>query len=151
MKNDNGNIPKTEKELEEWMKANCANFNSYSINGNAIYEGFGIEIIGGTFIWYYTERGQKDTIKTFTSEQDIIEHAYIQIQSDKWAWTHCIGFTSDKAKSEELCSILTEMDIEHFQDEIPYYGINHPVYRVFVLGCDIKKTMHLKERFQTET
>lgn len=46
MKNDNGNIPKTEKELEEWMKANCANFNSYSINGNAIYEGFGIEIIG---------------------------------------------------------------------------------------------------------
>ena len=115
MKNDNGNIPKTEKELEEWMKANCANFNSYSINGNAIYEGFGIEIIGGTFIWYYTERGQKDTIKTFTSEQDIIEHAYIQIQSDKWAWTHCIGFTSDKAKSEELCSILTEMDIEHFQ------------------------------------
>ena len=60
MKNDNGNIPKTEKELEEWMKANCANFNSYSINGNAIYEGFGIEIIGGTFIWYYTERGQKD-------------------------------------------------------------------------------------------
>lgn len=60
------------------------------------------------------------------------------------------GFTSDKAKSEELCSILTEMDIEHFQDEIPYYGINHPVYRVFVLGCDIKKTMHLKERFQTE-
>ena len=42
MKNDNGNIPKTEKELEEWMKANCANFNSYSINGNVIYEGFGI-------------------------------------------------------------------------------------------------------------
>lgn len=82
MKNDNGNIPKTEKELEEWMKANCANFNSYSINGNVIYEGFGIEIIGETFIWYYTERGQKDTIKTFTSEQDIIEHAYIQIQAE---------------------------------------------------------------------
>ena len=36
MKNDDGNIPKTEKELEEWMKANCANFDSYSINGNAI-------------------------------------------------------------------------------------------------------------------
>lgn len=79
----------------------------------------------------------------------MLTSAYIQIQSDQGLGLHCIGFTSDKAKSEELCSILTEMDIEHFQDEIPYYGINHRLQGV-VLGCDIKKTMHLKERFQTE-
>ena len=27
-------IPETEIELENWMKENCYNFNSYSINGN---------------------------------------------------------------------------------------------------------------------
>ena len=36
-------IPETEIELENWMKENCYNFNSYSINGNFIWEGFGID------------------------------------------------------------------------------------------------------------
>lgn len=133
-------IPKTEKELGNWMKKNCCNFNSYSINGNSIYEGFGIEIIGGLYIWYYTEKGSKSKLKSFQTEPEMIEYAYAQIKSDKWAWTHCIGFTKDRSKSEELCNKLTDMGIEHFKDEIPNYEKDCSTYRVFVLGCDIKKT-----------
>lgn len=147
---DSNVIPSTEKELENWMKENCANFNSYSINCNSIYEGFGIEIVGGNYIWYYTERGNKKTIKTFQTEAKIVEYAYQQIKSDTWAWTHCIGFTSNKTKSEELSNILTSMGINYFKDEIPYYGKDHPVYRIFILGCDIKKTNFLKEKYCTE-
>jgi len=51
------NIPKTQKELEDWMKKNYCNFKNYSINGNPISEGFGISIDEGLFVWYYTERG----------------------------------------------------------------------------------------------
>jgi len=79
-----------------------------------------------------------------------MEFAYQQIKSDKWAWAHCIGFTSDKFKSDELCNILSDMGINYLNDEIPYYGTPSPVYRVFVFGCDIEKTRFLKEKFCTE-
>ena len=119
--------PKTEIELEKWMKENCFNFNSYSINGNAIYEGYGVDKFGGLFIWYYTERGQKNNLKYFQTEQEIIEHAYNQINLDKWAKTHCIGFTTDESESLELEDKLYEMQIEFIKDEIPYYGLQRPV------------------------
>ena len=40
---------KTVTELEKWLKENCYPMNSYSINGNAIYEGYGLENNGGLF------------------------------------------------------------------------------------------------------
>ncbi|MRX47820.1 hypothetical protein [Pedobacter puniceum] len=143
-------IPKTEIELENWMKENCFNFNSYSINGSSIYEGFGIDKSGGLYIWYYTERGQKDNLKYFKSEIEIVEYAFNQIKSDKWAKTHCIGFSTDINKINDLKNILETMETVYFEDKIPYYEIDRPVYRVFVLGCDIKKTEYLKEKYWTE-
>jgi len=143
-------LPKTEIELQNWMKENCFNFNSYSINGNSIYEGFGIDKSGGLYIWYYTERGQKDNLKCFSSESEIVEYAFNKIKSDKWAKTHCIGFSADYNRINELKSELKNMKTEFFEDKIPYYGIDRPVYRLFVLGCDIKKTEHLKKKYWTE-
>jgi len=107
-------IPKTVTELENWMKAHCYNFESYSITGNSIYEGFGIDKSGTIFIWYYT------------------------------------GFCSDLSKTVLLKKELDTMNIKYLYDEIPYYGNRKPIYRVFVLGCDIKKTIHLKEKYCTE-
>lgn len=147
---DNNYLPKTEKELDAWMKKNCFNFDSYSINGNAIFEGFGIDRSGGLFIWYYTEKGQMSNIKYFQSESEIVKYAFDQIRSDKWAKTYCVGFTMSKNEKEELGSMLEEMSVEYFQDEIPYNGPEQPVYRTFVLGCDINKTKHLKEKYYKE-
>ena len=147
---DNNYLPKTEIELENWMSENCFNFNSYSINGNSIYEGFGIDKSSGLYIWYYTERGQKDNLKYFKTENEIIEYAFNQIKSDKWAKTHCIGFSTDINKITDLKTELQKMNIEFFEDKIPYYGIDRPAYRVFILGCDIKKTEYLKEKYWTE-
>ncbi|MBX3256149.1 MAG: hypothetical protein KF862_18575 [Chitinophagaceae bacterium] len=147
---DSDYLPKTEIELENWMKENCFNFNSYSINGNSIYEGFGIDKSGGLFIWYYTERGQKDSLKYFKSESEIVEYAFNQIKSDKWAKTHCVGFSADLNKITELKCELEKTNTAFFEDKIPYYGIDRPVYRVFVSGCDIKRTEYLKEKYWTE-
>jgi hypothetical protein len=152
MKNiiDDSQIPTTEHDLEAWMKENCFNFNSYSINGNSIYEGFGIDRTSGVFIWYYTERGHKDNIKYFQTEKEIIECAYNQIKSDIWAKAHCIGFTTDKIEARELTEKLKSLSIEFMQDDIPYHGPQRPVYRVFVFGCDYKKVIDLKDKYYKE-
>ncbi|HEX8532077.1 MAG TPA: hypothetical protein VF646_18710, partial [Cytophagales bacterium] len=89
-------MPRTESELAEWMKANCYNFDNYSIGGNMIHEGHGMDRTGEMFTWYYTERGRKNAIKTFPTEAEIVAYAYGQIQSDAWANAHCIGFSTDQ-------------------------------------------------------
>lgn len=65
-------------------KDNAYHFNGYSINGNAIDEGFGIDKSDGLFIWYYTERGQKDNQKYFRTENEAVAFAFNQIKADKW-------------------------------------------------------------------
>jgi hypothetical protein len=150
MKKTITNIPKTVLQLENWMKEYCFNFSNYSINGNVIYEGFGIDKSGGLFIWYYTERGEKRELNYFQSEEKMVEYAYEQIKSDKWANVHCIGLNIDKNESEELAKRLLELKIDFFQDEIPYYGPHKPAYRTFVRGCDTLKVSHLKEKYYKE-
>ncbi|OIQ15418.1 MAG: hypothetical protein BM557_11275 [Flavobacterium sp. MedPE-SWcel] len=141
---------KTIRELEQWMKENCFNFDSYSINGNFIYEGFGIDNSGGLFIWYYTERGERDNLKYFVTESEATIYAYNQIKADKWAKAHCIGFTQNKMKSIELGNKLNEMNIAFFQDEIPYNGKHLFSYRTFVFGCDVRKVIGLKQEYPSE-
>ncbi|SIT05350.1 hypothetical protein SAMN05421766_10828 [Zobellia uliginosa] len=140
-------IPQTEIELETWMKRHCYNFNSYSINGNAIYEGFGIDKTKGEYIWYYTESGIKENIKIFNTEKELIAYTFDQIQSDKWAKTHCIGMTTSKEEKMELSEELRKREIKFIQDEIPYFGPKRPAYRTFVLGCDKLKTKDLKRKY----
>ena len=143
--------PDTITKLEDWMKANCFNFDNYSINGNSIFEGHGIDKIGGRFIWYYTERGEKRNLEHFQTEKEIVEFAYNAVNSDKWAKTHCIGFTTDMNETRELADRRKELIIDFIEDKIPYYGLERPVYRTFVLGCDINKVIHLRDKYYKET
>ena len=133
--------PETEAELANLMKENCYNTYSYSINGNFIYRGCGIEKVGDLFIWYYTERGKKQELNYFQSEKEIVEFAFKQIQANKWAKSHRIGFHTDKKKINQLAEILQEKGIEYWQDKIPNYKEGKTMYRVFVFGCDIKSVI----------
>lgn len=133
-------MPKTEAELTKWMQDNCFNFDHYSIGGNPIPEGFGMEQSGGIFFWYYTEKGEKHNLKAFPDEASIVEYAFNAIRSDPWANAHCICATENESMVKELAQNLTAMNIEFKEDVIPYFGKERPVYRIFVFGCDHLRT-----------
>ncbi len=137
-------FPTTEKELRQWMIQECYNFNQYSIGGNIIDEGYGIDKLGLLYTWYYTERGNRENFKYFDSEEEIVEYAFDRIKNDKWAKTHCVGFTTNQEESNTLKTELTKRRVEYMEDRIPYYGEHNPVYRVFVFGCNYLKTEDLK-------
>ena len=144
-------VPATVKELKRWMKQRCFNFNSYSIHGNTIYEGFGIDTSRGVYTWYYTERGQRHDLEYFSSEQEIVLYAFNKIESDSWARTHMIGFGGSEKAHEELAAKLIDLGIEFLQDSITnFYAVNHPAYRTFVYGCDVHKVGHLKKVYFKE-
>lgn len=129
------------------MRNNCYNFDSYAINGNHIHEGYGIERNENKYLWYYTERGQKSIQEEFSTELEVVSHAFDVIRDDRWARTHCVGFVFIKALHEELATILDQMNVEYTQDRIPYSDPDRSAYRTFVYGCDIRKTVRLKEKY----
>jgi len=73
---------KTIAELERWLYENCYPMNNYSINGNIIHEGYGLENNGGLYQWFYTERGVRLTLKYFASEEEAVRYALEQIKAE---------------------------------------------------------------------
>ena len=73
---------KSVTELERWLCENNYPLNHYSINGNMIHEGYGLENNGGLYQWFYTERGVKQTLKYFSTEQEAVNYALKQIKSE---------------------------------------------------------------------
>ncbi|WP_111710232.1 hypothetical protein [Lutibacter citreus] len=133
----------TELELEKWLKDNCYPMKSYSINGNFIYEGCGIENNGGLYLWYYTERGEKTTLEYFATEKDAVQYALKQIKSDKHSNRNFIGMYKENEEVERIILELKKREVEYWTDKIPYGGINDWKTRIFVIGCGIKKVTDL--------
>ena len=84
----------TIKELDSWMTQNCYN-NKYAIGNRNIDEGLGLDTYGSLYIWYYTERGERQTLNYFRTEKEAVEFAFEKITSDKFAKSHLIGFIND--------------------------------------------------------
>lgn len=124
-------------ELELWLKENCYSKHNYSINGNSIIEGCGLENIGGLYQWYYTERGNKSILKYFNTEKEAVQHAFEEIKANNHANRHYIGMYSSEQKVEKILGELKRRKIEFWTDKIPYGGLKDLRTRIFVIGCGI--------------
>lgn len=112
--------------------------NSYSVNGNFIYEGFILENNNGLFSWNYTERGEKNTLKHFFSEKEAVEYALSQIKSDQFANLNYIGRYRADIELQNVLLELEKREIKYRTDKIPFGGYNDVRTRVFIIGCGIK-------------
>lgn len=137
---------RTIRELEKWMKANCYNDN-YAIGNKSVYEGFGLYRQGDSYIWYYTERGQRQNLNIFNTEEEAVEFAFKHISSDKFANAHLVGLIENELVLNELICELEKRKIAYSKDQIPYKQ-NSLYTRVFVFGCDINKVTDLQEKYQ---
>ncbi len=129
--------------MEKWLKDNCYSMNSYSINGNIINEGHGLENNGGLYQWYYTERGERRTLEYFVNEKDAVEYALEKIKMDEHANRNYIGMYKTDDEAEEVLLELRKRGVEYWTDKIPYGGLNDWRTRIFVIGCGIKKVKDL--------
>ncbi|MDG1572482.1 hypothetical protein OZ410_09155 [Robiginitalea sp. M366] len=76
---------KTIPDLEKWLKDHGYALDHYSINGKVIHEGYGLEQNGNLWQWYYTERGERQTLQHFISEKDAVRFALQVITADPLA------------------------------------------------------------------
>lgn len=135
-------IPNTIKELEQWLKNHCYhNLSYYSISGKSIYEGYSIDVVDGIYEWCFYDRSDREVLKQFKSEKDIVLYAHKEITSNSWTKNNIVGIF----KSQEVNTILNSIkkrNINYTTDQLPY-GKDDLRTRVFVTGCDINKVSDL--------
>ncbi|WP_345949305.1 hypothetical protein ABDD95_20890 [Mucilaginibacter sp. PAMB04274] len=139
-------IPTTIDELLKWLRSNCYADN-YAVGGIMIDEGYGLDDNGSVYSWYYTERGQRQDLKSFPDEKAAVAYAFNVIRADRYANRHMIGFVASTDERDHLRTELASRNINYFDDVILYS--NDPPqnrYRVFVFGCDILKVNDLIKR-----
>jgi hypothetical protein len=137
----------TIKQLDEWMTVNCYRDDYFAIGNRNIHEGCGLDTFGSLYVWYYTERGNRQNLKYFQTEMEAVEYALKEISADKFANAHLVGFIKEKTELDQLLTELQARGISYWKDEIPYGGLHDSRTRVFVTGCDICEVLDLKERY----
>jgi hypothetical protein len=136
----------TIKQLDEWLTDNCF-AETYGIGNRKINEGCGLDTFGSLFVWYYTERGERQNLNYFQSEKEAVDFAFKKITADKFAKSHLVGFINDNKSEHELVTELQNRNIEFWKDEISYYGLQKLTTRIFVMGCDIRKVLDLQMKY----
>ncbi|MEJ7588847.1 MAG: hypothetical protein WKI04_14920 [Ferruginibacter sp.] len=106
------------KELEKWMTDNCYH-DSYGINGRIIHEGYGLENAEYSWTWYYTERGGRDILARFQSEEEAVDYAFKKIIADGSANRHMIGFVKEGSQENELINELQKREIFFLERQNP--------------------------------
>lgn len=131
--------PETIEQLRQWMEAHCYSDHHYAISDRFVHEGYGLRKSAKGYIWYYTERGSEDILKTFAAEKDAVVYAMQVIANDRFASSHLIGMVKSPAEEEALLRELAIRNIDFWKDSIPYGGPDDRRTRVFVRGCDVLK------------
>jgi hypothetical protein len=139
---------KTLKDLDDFMKINCYNLDIYSVGEQPKYDGFGIEKWGELFVWFYVERGERENLNYFASEQEAVIFVYNIISKDKFAKSNLLTSVENPKLKEELIEELNSRNIKYWTDEIPYLGKYNKLTRFFIIGCDIKKAISLLNKFK---
>ncbi len=140
----------TIKELENWMAENCLINKITPGNRFETDDGVGLEKYGNLYIWYHSERGEKENLKYFETEKEATEFVYEYLRKNKYANSHLVGSFKDRNLKNELISELKNRDIKYWNDEITQWGINNNILRIFVYRCDIKKVVDLQEKYKIE-
>lgn len=140
----------TIKELEDWMVENCMNNKITPGNRFETDDGVGLEKYGDLYIWYHSERGEKENLNYFNTEKEATEFLYEYLRKDKYANSHLVGRFKDRNLKSELIIELKKRNIKYWNNEISQWGINNNIISVFVYRCDIKKVTDLKEKYLIE-
>jgi len=137
----------TIKELEDWMVENCMKNKITPGNRFETDDGVGLEKYGSLYIWYHSERGEKENLNYFNTEKEAVEFVYEYLRKDKYANSHLVGRFRDRSLKSELITELLNRNIKYWNDEIPTLGINNKIIMIFVYRCDINKVQDLKEKY----
>jgi hypothetical protein len=134
----------TIEELELWLEENCYNFNEIIIGKHHAPEGYIIKVDNGKYLCCYSERGNKNIVKSFSSEKKLVDYAYHMFKENKWSRSHLLAISFNIDKIKDIEKQLGNLGVEYERNDSPNHRNGSTAYRNFVFGMDIKKVEHMK-------
>lgn len=92
---------KSIEELEKYLEDECYSFAEISIGKHYAYEGIVIKKNGDAYEFGYSERGNKRIIKSFSSEQELVEYALKKLLADKWNKAHLVAWVWSEVEIQQ--------------------------------------------------
>lgn len=138
---------KTIDELEKYLEDECYSFVELTVGKHFAPEGIFIEKDGGRYNFGYSERGNKIILKSFQTEEDLVEYSLAELKRDKWSRAHLAAWLWEESEIKAAQKELRDMNIVFERNDIPNYRAGKRVYRIFVFGRDIQKLEEFKKKY----
>lgn len=132
----------TIKELETYLEKECYSFREITIGKHFAYEGIIIEKVEEHYIFACSERGRKEVLKSFSSEKELVDYAFLYITKEKWFRSHLVAWVWNRTEIEQAEAELRKKNIAFERNDIRNYAEGQNAYRIFVFGRDC---LHLKK------
>lgn len=138
---------KSIEELEKYLEDECYSFAEISIGKHYAYEGIVIKKNGDAYEFGYSERGNKRIIKSFSSEQELVEYALKKLLADKWNKAHLVAWVWSEVEIQQAERELKNYNINFERNDVPNYSQGINAYRIFVFGKDYLKLAEFTKKY----
>lgn len=138
---------KSIEELEKYLEDECYSFAEISIGKHYAHEGIVIKKNGDAYEFGYSERGNKGIIKSFSSEQELVEYALEKLLADKWNKAHLVAWVWSEAEIQQAEQELKNYNISFERNDVPNYSQGKNAYRIFVFGKDYLKLAEFTKKY----
>lgn len=134
-------------ELEKYLEDECYSFQALTIGSHYAPEGIFIEASDNKYNFGYSERGNRNIIKSFETEESLVEYSLAELKRDKWSRAHLAAWLWAESEIKTAEKELRDMNIAFERNDIPNYREGKRAYRIFVFGRDIKKLDSFKKKY----
>lgn len=138
---------KSIEELEKYLEDECYSFVGITIGKHYAHEGIFIEKNGNVYEFGYSERGNKTVIKSFLSEQELVEYALAELSADKWNKAHLVAWVWSETEIQQAEQELRNNNISFERNDVPNYSQGRNAYRIFVFGKDYLKLAEFTKKY----
>lgn len=138
---------KSIEELEKYLEDECYSFAEISIGKHYTHKGIVIKKNSDAYEFGYSERGNKEIIKSFSSEQELVEYALEKLLADKWNKAHLVAWVWSEAEIQQAEQELKTYNISFERNDVPNYLQGKNAYRIFVFGKDYLKLTEFAKKY----
>lgn len=137
-------------ELEKYLEEECYSFQELSIGKHYAPEGIVIEKEGNKYNFITSERGNKEILKSFMSEKELVDFTLEVLKKNRWYKAHLVAWVWNDSEIKSAEKELKEMNIDFERNDIPNYSKGKRAYRIFVFGRDVLLLETFKMKYMRE-
>lgn len=97
-----------------------------------------------------SERGNKEILKSFMSEKELVDFTLEVLKKNRWYKAHLVAWVRNDSEIKSAEKELKEMNIDFERNDIPNYSKGKRAYRIFVFGRDVLLLETFKMKYMRE-